>query len=173
MTVEGPLTADSLSVDNDADVGGNLADLLLVDALDVYTGTFDGEGDAGRGRHHHRVGEAERELQVRALHLRAVADALDFEHFGETGRNAGHHVVQERAGEPVEGPLLAFVVRAGDVDDAFVAVERDARRELAGELTLRALHGDGVALADRDGHVRGDGNGLAANARHRLFPYHT
>ena len=50
-----------------ADRGGDLADLLLVDALDPEPGgRLDSEGDALRRLHRHRVAEAERELQVAA-----------------------------------------------------------------------------------------------------------
>src|SRR5690606_22608492 len=61
-----------------ADLGGHLADLLLVDA---------GHGDFGRLRHSdrdalrglvdHVVAEAERELQVLALQRRTITDAAD------------------------------------------------------------------------------------------------
>src|SRR6476646_906573 len=61
-----------------ADVGGDLADLLLVDAADhELRRRLDLEGDALRGRDGHGVAVAEGELEVRALGGHAVADAAD------------------------------------------------------------------------------------------------
>src|SRR5260221_503103 len=76
-----------------ADVGGHLADLLLVDAR---------HDDARRHRHLERdalrrvdvdrVAEAERQLElVRALRGGAVPDAHDLELLGEAGGDADHH----------------------------------------------------------------------------------
>src|SRR6202034_2954604 len=63
-----------------ADLGGDLADLLLVDALDDEPGgRLDPEGDSLRRVHRHRVAEAERELQVVAPGLHAVADTDDLQ----------------------------------------------------------------------------------------------
>src|SRR4051812_20920933 len=56
-----------------ADVGGDLADLLLVDALHREAGrSLDDEGDALRRVDRDRVAEPERELQVRTLRRHAV-----------------------------------------------------------------------------------------------------
>ena len=93
------------------------------------------------GAHDHRVRKAERQLQVRALELSAVADALDFERLGEAGGDAGDHVVQQRTREAVQGALLTFVVGAGDRDGAVFAVElRWSGGNCAGEFALGALH---------------------------------
>src|SRR5262249_31288689 len=61
-----------------ADVRGDLADLLLVNALDDEPGGgLDPEGDPFGRADRHRVAEAERELQVPAPGLDAVANADD------------------------------------------------------------------------------------------------
>src|SRR5687768_666776 len=53
---------------NAADFGRLFAHLLLVDARDVQAvGAFDREGDAGRGRDPHRVGEAQGHHDVGAF----------------------------------------------------------------------------------------------------------
>src|SRR5512141_3151492 len=66
-----------------ADVGGDLAHLLLVDAAyDELRRRLHLEGDALRGRDGHRVAVAERELEVRALGRDAVADAADLHRLG-------------------------------------------------------------------------------------------
>src|SRR5215212_1574791 len=72
-----------------ADDGGDLADLLLGVALDDHArGLGDLELDAlGRlDRHGMRV--AEGQLEVAALELRAIADALDLERLREAGGHA-------------------------------------------------------------------------------------
>src|SRR6185437_4607394 len=58
-----------------ADFGGHLADLLLVDSLDQDLGLrrrFD--LDALRHRMHHRMREAQGQIQLVTLRLRAIAD---------------------------------------------------------------------------------------------------
>src|SRR5215212_644596 len=63
-----------------ADHGGDLADLLLARALDHDPGRLrDLELDPLGRLNRDRVRVAERQLQVPALELRAVADALDLE----------------------------------------------------------------------------------------------
>src|SRR3954452_21089407 len=104
-----------------ADDGGDLADLLLGVALDH---------DA-RGRRHLELDPrgsgdangmrvAERELEVRALERRAVADALDLEGLGEAGRDALDHVRDQRAGQAVQRAVLGAV--GGPADDELLAL---------------------------------------------------
>src|SRR5204862_6782800 len=63
-----------------ADVRGDLADGLLVDAPDRDAGRRRYlELDPLRGPDHHRVGETERELEVGALQRRAVPHAHDLQ----------------------------------------------------------------------------------------------
>src|SRR6266516_6740044 len=93
-----------------ADLGGHLADLLLVDALDGETGRGgDGELDARRGLDRHRVREAEAEDQVRALCLDAVADSVDLHLLLVALGDAVDHVGHQRAGEPVQRAVLPLV----------------------------------------------------------------
>src|SRR2546430_6839137 len=68
-----------------ADVGGDLTDHLLVDALDHDSrGDRHLEGDAGRGLEGHRMAEAESQLDlVRPLRRGPVADADDLQLLGE------------------------------------------------------------------------------------------
>src|SRR5215469_11537161 len=61
-------------------VGGDLADLLLVDPLhDDPGGGLHPQGDAVRRIDRHRVAEAERELHTAALGLHPVSDADDLQ----------------------------------------------------------------------------------------------
>src|SRR4051794_35606578 len=110
-----------------ADDRRDLADDLLVVALD---------DDARRDRHleldalrrldRHRVRVAQGQLEVAALEQGAVADALDLERLGEAGGDALDHVRDQRAREPVQGPVLGAVGRARDGQHA--VLERDVDR---------------------------------------------
>ena len=65
------------------DLGGNLADLLLVDALDVDVGVVGAlEGDALGSGVDHRVRVTEGQVEVLALELDTVADAGELEDLG-------------------------------------------------------------------------------------------
>src|SRR3954462_4175517 len=76
-----------------ADDGGDLAHLLLGVALDDHArGLGHLELDPLRRLDRHGVRVAERQLQVAALELRAVADALDLERLRVAVGDAFHHV---------------------------------------------------------------------------------
>src|SRR6185295_11619016 len=93
-----------------ADVGGDLADELLVDAP---------HDDLGRLRHleldalgsldRDRMRVAQRQLEVLALELGPVADALDLEPLLEALGDPLDHVGDQAAGEAVQGAMLAPV----------------------------------------------------------------
>src|SRR3954447_17157544 len=98
-----------------ADDGRDLADLLLGDALDDHArGLGHLELDALRRLDRHGVRVAERQLEVAALELGAIADALDLERLGEAGRDAFDHVRDQRARQPVQGAVLGAIGRALD-----------------------------------------------------------
>ena len=95
-----------------ADVRGDLADQLLVDPADDDLGRLrDLELDPLRRLDRDRMRVAERHLQVLALELGAVADALDLELLLEAVGDALDHVRDQAAGEPVQGAVLAAVGR--------------------------------------------------------------
>ena len=112
------------------------------------------------------MGEAHGEPQVGPLELGAVADALDLEGLGEAVGDAHDHVVQERAGEAVEGAVGARIAGARDDHLRFFHGKSDIAGEGALELALRTLDGDLVAIGDGDLDTAGDGNGLLADAGH-------
>src|SRR5690348_7495783 len=103
-----------------ADLGGDLADLLLARAAD---------DDLGRLRHLERdalwrlnrdgMAEAELHLEVGALQGGAVADALDLEPLGEPVGDARDHVRDQRPGEAVQRAMVVAVGRPRH-DDAAV-----------------------------------------------------
>src|SRR5919204_4029739 len=95
-----------------ADVGGDLADLLLGDAPDDHArGLGHLELDAVRRLDGDRVRVAERELEVLALELRAVADALDLQALLEAVGDALDHVRHQRAREAVQRAMVRAVGR--------------------------------------------------------------
>ena len=82
---------------------------------------------------------AEREHELRALQLGAVADAADLEVLGEAGGDAGDHVVDERAGQAVQRAVARLVGGAHDAQRAVLALEAHLRMQLALERAERAL----------------------------------
>src|SRR5207244_10226475 len=77
------------------------------------------------------------------------------------------HVRDECARQPMQGARRLLVVLAGDVDRAVLALERDVVVERAGELALRALHLERVAL-ERDVHALRDLHRLPTNTTHQI-----
>src|SRR6187551_1736459 len=96
-----------------ADVRGDLADKLLVDAAHDDLGRLRNlEVDAVGSLDRDRVRVAQRQLEVPALELRAVADALDLQALLEAVGDPLDHVGDQAAGEAVQGAVLAAIGRA-------------------------------------------------------------
>src|SRR5690606_35729419 len=121
---------------------------------------------------------AQREVDVAALHLGAIADADDVELAPEALADARHRVRDQRAREAME--LVQLAVLAGvRVQLAIDQLEPDARGERLRERALRALHFD-QAVLERDVHALRHRNRLLTNTRHEsdpsvepAAPYHT
>ena len=102
--------------------------------------------------------ETEREVDLRrALSRRPVTDADDLEVLAKALGDAHDHVVDERAGEPVEGPVHALVARALDEQHRSVLADGDVGRQRARQRTsgpldrdLAATQGDLDARRDVD-----------------------
>ena len=93
--------------------------------------------------------EADGELEVGALELRAVADALDLEVLLEALRDALDHVRDERPREAVQRPILAALGRAGHDDLRLRLLDLHARGHVLAQLAERAVH---LNAAGRDRH---------------------
>ena len=95
------------------------------------------------------VAVAQVELQLLADELGTIADAGDLEALAVAGGHAGDHVGDERARQSVQLPR-ALVVR-GTLDEQLTVLLDDAQlgRDVARQLTPRALDGD-VGAVDRD-----------------------
>ena len=117
--VTDPLALVGLGLANGADVGGHLADGLLVDADDIDAGVGGHlEGDPLGGLHLDGVAVADGQLQgAVALGGGPVADAHDLEAAAVALGHPGHHVGDQGAEEAVQGAALALVVGPASADD--------------------------------------------------------
>src|SRR5665811_2552840 len=149
-----------------ADIGCNLADLLLVDPMDgELRCRLDGEGHTLGSLERHRMAEAEAQFDGRrALCDNAVADTDEFEFLLVPLGYADHHVVDQRARKAMKGLARKFVVGTLDLQRAVaVTLDGDGYGDLMSELTLGALDRDVLAI-NRDLDARRDEYGDLANA---------
>src|SRR5579875_4163172 len=92
-------------------LGGKLADLLLVGALDDNRGRVGHiDGDAGRRDHQHAVGVADRQLDAFVLGRGLVADAFDFQTLLVALGDALDHVGDQTARQAVQRARKALVI---------------------------------------------------------------
>ncbi len=110
--------------------------------------------------------EADRELQVGALELGAVADTLDLEVLLEALRDPLDHVGDERSRQPVQRAVLATLGRARDGQRPVVLGDRHPRRYALLEGPERAGHLDVPVRRHVDGDAARDLDGLSSDARH-------
>lgn len=96
----------------------------------------------------------ERELEVLALGLDAVADTEDFHLVGVALGHALHEVGDQRAVQAVQGTVAALVVGPGDHDGGVFLRDGDRRGDGVAEFALGSLDGDGLAV-DGDGDAAG------------------
>src|SRR5262249_30583354 len=123
-----------------------------------------------RDREDDVVAVAELELQVLALQLSAIADAVDLELVLETLGDPLYEVRDQRPIGAPHGTRALGITLGVDVDPARFDLVGDVtvQRELQG--ALRPLHLDGLAL-DIGGDARGNGNGLFSDSRHGVIPF--
>src|SRR5690606_3414283 len=123
---------------------------------------LDRERDARGSLNENRVGEAERELDARALLDHAVAGADDLEALGVALRHTDDVVVDERAGEAVQRAREALVVGTGDQNLALLDLDLDGAGDDVRQLALGTLDGH-LRSVDGDGDASGDVNGKTSN----------
>src|SRR5258708_13743077 len=141
--------------------GGHLPDELLVDAGDHDLGLRRGRNlDALGHLVDHRVRKAERQVELVALRLRAVADADQREALLEAFGDAGDHVRDQRAHGA--GPRIGVVRVAERLEHHLLAflLHFHVRIGRARDGTERALHRDAAA---------GEGQIDAFRQRNRVF----
>src|SRR5215207_4120357 len=153
-----------------ADLGGGLADLLLLDAGDDHLGRLRRhDRDPGRDRVFDVVAVAERELQHLAGDLRPIADAVDLELLLETLGDALDEVRELRAGHaPLRPGVLRLAARI-DRDGAALHRHRDLLGHDEGQLALLALDLHRLAGNGRR-HAGRHRDRLLANSRHSWSP---
>src|SRR5215467_2818231 len=146
------------------DLRRHLPDLLLVDTGDDDLGRLRRrDSDALRDRKDDVVTVAERDLQVLALHRRAIADAADLELGLETLGDAGDQIGDQRPRRPPHGaPAVGLTARI-DLDGAVLHLDDDLVRQHDLQGALRPLHLHRLAL-DRSGDARRDGDRSFADA---------
>src|SRR5207245_3322928 len=150
-----------------ADLRRHQTDAVLVGALHgqpVALGVVLG-GDALRQRVHHRMGEAERQVDLLALQLRLVADAGDVQRAGEPLGHAVDHVRDQRPRQAVKLTGAARVVGPIHADLAVLHGDLHLAVELLRDLALGAFD---VHQARLGGHLDLVRNldGELADARH-------
>src|SRR5680860_1397219 len=149
-----------------ADIGCNLADLLLVDPMDgELRCRLDGEGHTLGSLKRHRMAEAEAQFDGRRAPCdNTVADTDEFEFLLVPLGHADHHVVDQRARKAVKGLARTFVVGTLDRETAvIITLDRDGCGDLMRELTPGALDRDVLAIK-RDLDARRDDYRDLANA---------
>ena len=115
----------------------------------------------------HVVAETERQLQVLALHGRAVTDAVDLELALEAVLHALEDVLDHRAGHaPLRPSVLGLVDRLNDNGVVFQLHRNFVVRDEE-QFALRALRGDLLAIDGR-GDTSGNLNGPFTDTRHFL-----
>src|SRR5512143_3324767 len=148
------------------DLGRDLPDLLFVDAGDHDLGRLRAHDlDALGDREAHVMAVAELELEVRALHRGAIADAGDLELLGEAFRHAGHQIGDHGPRHAPHGTRLLGVLAHGDLDAALVELGHDGVDKDVLELALGALNRH-LLTVHRGGHATWNCHRFLANPRH-------
>ncbi len=71
------------------------------------------------------------------------------------------HIVEQRAGQAVEGAVFLGIVGTGDMNDACFDVDLHLGNEVTLKSALGTLDGDVVVLADGNFNACGDGDGCS------------
>ena len=139
---------------------------LSVPLTTIWVGIGTSNETPGARRDRDRVRVADGELEVVALELRAVADALDLEMLLEALRDALDHVGDERAGEAVQRAIVAAVGRSRHVEDAVLLHDLDAHGNLLLERAERPLDVHLSAGRHLDGDAARNLDWLSADPAH-------
>src|SRR5512140_1564244 len=155
-----------------ANLGGRLADLLLVDAghddvRDVLglRVRSDGYLDALGHRKRDLVREPDAEHDVVPLDLGLEADADEVDLPLEAVRHAEDRVLKERAVQSVESLVLLLLAAAHEAQETVLLLDGHARENRRHDGALRPLDRDGRAR-DLDVHSLGNGDGFLTDSRH-------
>ena len=108
------------------------------------------------------MGVAQSELQVVTLRGHTVTGTNDFQLLLVAGGNADNQVLNQGTSQTVQRARQALVVRTRYNDLVFVQSHGDGGSYLVGELALRALNGDQVAI-DLNLNAGGNRDGETSN----------
>ena len=160
-----------------ADLGGVLADLLLVNTGNSEVvgilpndGAILGIGDV------HLMREAQIHHEVGALLLAAQTNTDDLQLLLIAVDDTVHHVGDVGAGQAMQAACFGLVIGAGNQN--LIALDLDGHEGMIVgiQAALGALDGDGVCcLIDSDSDAGRNDDGFSSNSRHCLLPlsYHT
>ncbi len=115
------------------------------------------------------MGETQRKLQVRPLHLGTITNAGDGELALKAGGHTSDDVLNQRTRHAPGRTGLAAVINGGDDNAVIGHLGLDQIHEHHRELTLGALRGYLLAI-DSDRHAADRGDRLFANTRHFSLP---
>src|SRR5690625_1502101 len=163
--VTDPLALVGLGPTKLADVRGDLAHDLLVDAVDgELRRRLDLEGDAFGRLERHRMAVSETQLdRGRTLGEDAVTDTDDLQLLLEAVGDAGDHVLDQGARQAVQRLVLALLVRTRHLDAVIAHRDRDGLGNRVAERSLGPLDRDVLAV-DRDLDTARYSDGQLANA---------
>src|SRR5262249_20243394 len=109
----------------------------------------------------------DREDDSPLLHAGLVADALDLEALLKALGNALNHVVDQAAGQAVQGTVLPLVVGARDLDGLGLLIVLDAHVWMIGQFELApGPPGPALAIGPLDLDAGRNGHRLLADSRH-------
>lgn len=110
------------------------------------------------------MGETKGEVEVLALLLGTITNAVDFEVLGEPFRYADDHVVDQRAAETMERSVRFIVGRTRYRDNVAFDGYFHIRMNVAGKFTFRALYFHQIVLAERNRYASRDFNRCSTNS---------
>ena len=155
---------------NGADIGGKIADNLLVGALHHDLGLNGAlEGDAFGGVQDHGVREADVDGQHVVVHLGAITGAHQLQGLLEAFGHTVHHVGHQRAVQTVHGLMGLGIAGPGQGQHVAFLVQLDDGVHLLAQGALGALDGDEVVFVNVHRHACGDRNRKFTDSRHFTY----
>src|SRR5262245_47491358 len=144
-------------------IGGNLSDLLAVDAADdKFCLLIHRNADSRWNRIFDRMREAQGEHDRTLPLFSTITDADNFKFFGETVRDTAHGIRDQSACQAVEGLLRAAVVQTNRLKLFVLVLELDTRRDRIRHRPFRPRDNHRVRL-DLDLYLIRHRNGLFSN----------
>ncbi len=156
-----------------ADIRGDGANLLLVDALDgdLDVGLVHLELDALGSIDDHGMGVADGDVELVLVPLsHAPANAFDGQGLLKSLGDTNNHVIDEGAIQTMHRAVGLAVGRAGHDDFGADLFDFDILIDLLTQLTLGALDAHDVVLRDGHGHAGGNLNRKLTDSTHSSAP---